>query len=155
MLSAELEELANGSDNNVFYSKTAGGLVKVHLRMIASLADQPERRSANHMMAGNGTYSGRWGHSIDLKYLASKIAPCQKCYAIICEIGWCFDEDEVCPNCTRWAMSGDHPLLSYPPPADYPKEFIPTDGCLRPTRLTFDILIEGVIHTHQKVASAE
>ena len=56
----ELKDLCNGI-NNVFFSKNASKEVKVHLEIIASLGDQPERRNINYLMNGNSTFGKRYG----------------------------------------------------------------------------------------------
>ena len=51
----ETMELSNGV-NNTFYSMILKRNVKVHSEIIASLADQPERRSMNKIMLGNSLF---------------------------------------------------------------------------------------------------
>jgi hypothetical protein len=156
MFTEELESLSNGSMDNIFYSKHREELVEVHAELLASLADQPERRSANNLMNGNGRFAGRMGHSIDLTSLAASIEPCAECYKNICDKGDGFwASNSTCEKCTKWTMMGDHQLLRFPPPADYPLDRIPEGGFLFPAKLTYESLKEAVDLTHTMVSTGK
>jgi hypothetical protein len=130
--------------------------VEVHAELLASLADQPERRSANCLMNGNGRFAGRWGHSIDLTSVAESVEPCCECYQQICEHGDQFwKRNESCDKCTKWTMLGDHNLLQFPPPDDYPQDCLPEDGCLSPAKLTYESLKAAVDKTHNMVSTGK
>lgn len=51
MFVKELGELSSGT-NNTFYSMYHKRQMRVHFELIASLGDQPERRSMNYIMGG-------------------------------------------------------------------------------------------------------
>ena len=55
----ECDELANGIDN-IFYAMKLGCHVYVHFEIVAAIADQPERRSMNHLMLGNSMFVPRF-----------------------------------------------------------------------------------------------
>ena len=55
MFVQECSELSQGK-NNVFYSMQENKNAHVHFEIIASLGDQPERRSINYLMLGNSTF---------------------------------------------------------------------------------------------------
>jgi len=58
--SMELKKFQSGESVTFYY-----GLLKrnvtVHLELLVSLQDQPERRSANSIMLGGSMYTARWG----------------------------------------------------------------------------------------------
>jgi hypothetical protein len=55
----ELISLQDQKSNNWFYWKDRKKMVKVHVEVIFSLQDQPERRGANYLMLGSGGHSPR------------------------------------------------------------------------------------------------
>ena len=59
--------LRNGKDN-IFYYMRESRNIHVHYELIASLGDQPERRSMNYFMLGNSTYLSRY------RYIAIVVA---------------------------------------------------------------------------------
>jgi len=67
---AEMMELSSG-DDNWFYCQSLKMSVCVHIEMMASLQDQPERHQANCKMLGSGRYCARWGYTANFV----KIAP--------------------------------------------------------------------------------
>ena len=53
--------------------------VKVHFEIIASLADQPERRSMNKIMLGNSLFLSRFRYLGNLKKIGKYLPPCVDC----------------------------------------------------------------------------
>jgi hypothetical protein len=51
----------------MFYHGGLKRMVSVHVELIASVQDQPERRASNCLMLGSSRFFARWGYSIDLK----------------------------------------------------------------------------------------
>ena len=48
------------SKENAYYSRIFGKEINVMSKVIATLQDQPERRSCNHLILGRSDYAGRW-----------------------------------------------------------------------------------------------
>jgi hypothetical protein len=140
----ELVELGDMDTKKLFYSKIHGRIVKVIVILVASLMDQPERRSANFMMGGNSTFCARWGFSVNLKELAHRIIPCERCQEELYRSNMNWD-DVICSTCTQWRMSGDHKLLNFEPPKDYPVSEIPISGMLPARQLSYEIMTQAVL----------
>ena len=62
-----------------FYVGSKKQSVHLHFDLFCNLQDQPERRSSNHMMAGNAQYAGRWRVSADHLELYPKLKACDDC----------------------------------------------------------------------------
>ena len=52
--------------------------VWVHFETIASLGDQPERRSVNNLMLGNSTSLSRYRYSANVKKISQYLPPCDQ-----------------------------------------------------------------------------
>ena len=76
----ELMELKNKNKKHLVYSSIENRQMRVFGDIFASLMDQPERRSSNAFMLGNGTFSSRWGYSLNLKALQDVLPSCACCY---------------------------------------------------------------------------
>ena len=144
----ELKELADPG-RNVFYSKRHGGPVRVAVRLLASLQDQPERRSANHLMAGNGKFSGRFGYSVDTCHVCEILPSCDSCFRSLLK-----GEDVVpgsCGLCMNWTMDPESDLMKFPPPAHYPPGLLDESGLLSFKRVTYEGLTTAVRETDSNV----
>lgn len=76
----ELNELSDPTrKDNVFYSKIHQQDVRVHVELVVSLMDQPERRGTNCMMGGNSIYAARWGYRCNLQERHHLLSPCESC----------------------------------------------------------------------------
>ena len=53
--------------------------VQVHLEIIASLGDQPEKRSINKTILGNTSFISRFCYSENVKRIAQYLHPCVEC----------------------------------------------------------------------------
>ena len=58
----QLRDLGS-EQNNKIYSWTLKKDIRVHLELIVTLGDQPERRDINYLMNGNSVYGSRYGFS--------------------------------------------------------------------------------------------
>ena len=70
--------LSNGVNNN-FHSMFVKRNVRVHSETIASLGDQPERRSINKTMMENSLFISRFCHSSNEKKIANHVPPRVEC----------------------------------------------------------------------------
>jgi hypothetical protein len=61
--------------------------------------------------------------------------------------------EHPCDKCTKWTVMGDHKLLRYPPPDDYPPDYVPECGSLCPSKLTYESLKAAVDLTHTMVST--
>ena len=75
-LAKEMAELAGNESASDYFIRGSNVPVSVHAGMMASLQDQPERRSANHMLGLGGKYSARWRYSCDLAAIANTVLSC-------------------------------------------------------------------------------
>ena len=79
-----------------------GGLrkyVKVHFELLASLQDQPERRSVNYIMLGNSQYTASWRLMLDIAAVAKKIPACEGCFLNKLLLGEV--SNTTCVNCAN------------------------------------------------------
>jgi len=134
----ECKELASGR-NNIIYCARRRRNVFVHFEVIASLGDQPERRSMNYMMLGNSTHSSRYGYAANIGAIAMYLPPCEKCFTGMKEKRNFIKDDIKCQNCVNWNLMSTSPLLNYDAPKDYPNEMI-YNNKLRPMEVTFKLL---------------
>ena len=120
--------------------------------MVASVHDQPEQRSILVLSGGNSKYHTRFGYCLDTQYTANRLKACNKCYAeLIGEMeSWNINSDaesignfskwskHTCEDCVRWNYKIDSPLLTFPPPPNYPTNYdaLPS-GHIRPKRIKF------------------
>jgi hypothetical protein len=75
----ECNELSNGTNNIFYYMKEQRNVV-VHFELIASLGDQPERRSMNYLMLGNSTFSSRYGYAANVGAIWQYLPSCSTCH---------------------------------------------------------------------------
>lgn len=135
----ELLELSSADHSPLIYSKANGGMVRVHVEMCASLMDQPERRSANFLMAGNGVYAARWGYAMNLLAISKVLPACDTCFKKMKkgDRNW---NKKSCRKCCQWDVESKSSALQYNPPQDFPPSELDKTKKLRPTKLTFGLL---------------
>lgn len=125
--------------------------MRVHVELICSMMDQPERRGSNYMMGGNSIYGARWGYSINLQAVLKKLVPCATCQERLFrhDDGW---NATTCLNCSQWEMIRDDGFLSWDAPKGFPSL---EDGnhsvSLKPMKLDYGIFMEAATTTHNKV----
>ena len=132
----ECSELCSGKNNIVYCSRKNKNL-HVHFEILASLGDQPERRSMNYLMLGNSTYSSRYGYAANVGAISRFLPPCDNCFTGMKNNVHYIQQNIKCIKCVNWNLMSTSSLLSYDPPKYYPSEKIMK---LRPIELTFDIL---------------
>lgn len=97
--------------------------VRVHLELLASLQDQPERRKANYIMLGRSSYTAQWGLALDFTAVASGIPCCKHCMEKI--IRDYTSNDAQCTQCAKWDTQVNSGLLDFTPPINYPTDLLP------------------------------
>lgn len=159
----ELQELKDHTKNNIVYSSVVGKDIRVYGDIFASIMDQPERRSSNSLMLGNGLYSSRWGYSCNLKELQLVLPPCSVCFrhAMINAHQGRYDIDQLtkkCQDCVFWDMNKKgSELLKCSGPKDLPPTtlFECSNNKISPFKLTYEILCEGVSSVFENVSSGK
>ena len=135
------EDMEIPSKENAYYSRIFGKEINVMSKVIATLQDQPERRSCNHLMLGRSDYAGRWGYSCNFKKIKHQLPACKNCYDLLRSNtkNW----NIKCQSCLCWDTTENHRLLKYEAPPKFPKEDTTKerndDGYLRPFKLTYTI----------------
>ena len=124
-------------------------MINVHGEIFVSLQDQPERRSANYIMLGNGRYTARFGMAIDLCAVAAGIPACSKCFEKLLRNDYI--NTNPCKQCTAWEMDVKSSILDFDPPEHYPTECIPDNGKLHPIKLSYDVLKEAIKVAHDRI----
>ena len=114
----------------------------MYLELLVSLQDQPERRSANSIMLGGSTYTARWGYSLNVAAVSSKIPSCQSCFRDLL-LGHSTSSN-ACTECTNWVTDDNNVLLRYSPPNNYPEMELHSNGKLAPLHLKYDLLKRAV-----------
>ena len=90
--------------------------------MFVSLADQPERRSGNSLLAGNSNSHRRWRYAGNTQKILSTIPACKDClssmqmynaeFNAMEENGW---RQQNCTNCSNWMLFLENDLMKYQP----------------------------------------
>ena len=141
-----------------FYDGRNKRMCAVHLELIASIQDQPERRSENNIALGNQTFSSRWGYSIDSKNLVPKIIPCETCKQILL-LGKMESEEALtnCAECAAWDFDSHKnrvEVLKGNIPKNYPKslgsDFITYAST---TKISFAYLQGAIKNSHECVTN--
>ena len=138
---------------NMFYYGKVKEFVRVHVELLVSLMDQPERRSATFLARGNSNLGARWGYSVSLNDVQHTLVPCTVCTAkqITGDVEW---DKRACPSCTQWKLETNSIKLGWKRPDDFPKnEFRENGGVLLPMRLTFDVLRKAIKETETNVTN--
>jgi hypothetical protein len=153
LLRNELLELCDHeSDHNFFFSKIHGRDIRVHAEIICSLMDQPERRGANFMVGGNSLYGARWGYSVNLQEIHSRLVPCLACQNEIFQGNMSWNKSS-CKHCAQWEMIRKDNFLHWKAPKGFPATITCHDGYLRPRKLDYGILSFATRQAHQQVFS--
>ena len=125
LLSSNLDSL-NTSNNKWFSCSERGGRkVKVRIYIYASLGDSPEKYTISHICRGNGTYTSRFGFSINMKYAHKYLPACKRCRKdSLCKL---VDVNYICnrkcKKCVNWEFFNDpYKLLVSPVPANLPED---------------------------------
>ena len=96
--------------------------MKVRVHIFACLGDSPEKYTVCRITRGNGTYTCRWGHSIDIKLVKDSIPSCNKCRTKL--LNTCKDSrvivKDTCNACANWEFYGNGKTLLFEPPPKYP-----------------------------------
>jgi hypothetical protein len=147
-----------------FYIGTTKKCVHVYFELLATLQDQPERRSANHLGMGNAKYTTRFGVSADHDALYSKLKSCATCLEIMSQRFQEGEWDLPLPNCTKclnWDVLTDSSLARTPVHKNYP-EVAEGDQCrtvtvdgqryLKPFRIEYESLAGSLFTAHNQYA---
>jgi hypothetical protein len=115
--------------------------------------DQPERRGTNCMMGGNSSCGARWGYSINLQEVHSRLVPCQRCqeksFGSVNPLAW---NITMCTVCSQWEMIRNDNLLHWDAPKAFPKvDGIVNLGKLKPMKLEYSDLIDATQKAHEKI----
>ena len=120
--------------------------------------DQPERRGANYIMLGGGTYTSRWRHLANLSYVSANLQACDDCLANVLMANQRYHATESdaqgmrsCQRCFCWRTQGCGSILEFPIPESYPPDMAPPSGTLRPVVLTYERLRFAAQIAHEKV----
>ena len=129
----------------------------VHLELLASVQDQPERRAENCVSLGNATFTSCWGDLVDYKQLVSKIVPCESCRKVMFN-GLPSERNQIdsCTACVSWNLNSAYSkiLLRAKPSPDYPVDQLDDDGLIPPRKMTFDTLREAALEAHTNLLSS-
>jgi hypothetical protein len=151
LFSDEMTELRSG--NFKCYNKHTGSFVHVHMELVASLQDQPERHSCNALMLGSGNYSSRWGFTGDLATVAHHIPSCVACVQRNKQF---VPSNNHFQQCTIWETFGHYHLLWTPILKNYPSEFTTEEELyLSPKKLPYDMLKVGVMSSHANYVNGQ
>ena len=129
---------------------------KVRIYVYVCLGDSPEKYSISHITRGNGTYTSRWGHLIDIKNVYLLIPSCHQCRSenfLNCKDALC-NLSYSCKTCMNWEFYGDNEnLLLFGPPNKYPMDCDKLhNNKLRPQMVTSELLLKVCKTTHEKVS---
>ena len=152
---SDLEKF-NNNNLNWYLPKNSTKKKKVRLYVFACLGDSPEKYTVSHITRGNGTYTSRWGHLIDIKSVQDVIPSCKDCRKLnILQCGEVYcGETYSCRHCVNWDFYKDeYNLLLFDPPNKFPK------GCsnshsnkLAPQKITSRLLLSVCENSHTKIS---
>lgn len=158
----EVEMLEKGL---TFFVGALNKKVKIRFSLMANLADQPERRSANYLLGTNSIYHSRTAVSANHFHMYNQgvLRACACCEAKMTEHLQQNTSNDVlsCKQCLSWdALKTGCDLALTPLPEGYPnptKHKLPNNGrvvkkdgihYLRPSRITYNTLKQAVITAH-------
>lgn len=113
-----LSDPLHPSGNQFYYGKTKE-FVQVHVELVVSLMDQPERRAALHLIRGNSTNGPRWGYVASLIPTKDSLIPCSVCSGRLFKNDQLWDEDP-CTACAQWNMDREDEMLDWEASPDFP-----------------------------------
>ena len=85
--------------NNIIYCARRKINFHVYFEIIASLGDQPERRSMKHMMLDNSKNSSRYGYGKNVRDISLYLPPCENYFAEMKEHKNFIKDHIKCLNC--------------------------------------------------------
>ena len=148
----ELSNLNNGK-NNLMYSQVHERNVRVHPEIFTVLMDQPEKRSANCIMLGNGKFTARWGYAADIAAVLTGIPSCHDCFRKLLMNNVPYP---LCKKCVSWNIASKSGLMDFPIPQDYPDDLrTKANGKLSPKRITYLNLKNAKLKCHNKLLTGE
>ena len=153
-LASDIEKF-NNDNTKWFFPRNCSKKKRVRIHVYACLGDSPEKYTISHITRGNGTYTSRWGHLIDIKRVHLHIPSCCRCR----EDNFLRCKDRIyktsysCKNCMNWEFYGDNNnLLLFDPPKNYPADCDKLhNNKLSPQMLTSELLLKTCKHTHDKI----
>ena len=145
----ECKDLAGGKGNQ-FYSTHKKRNINVHFEIIASLGDQPERRSMNYMMLGNSIFCSRFRFSANLKEIYQHMPSCNRCFTCLKKDVKFDNVNTSCEKCVNWELMRNSVLTRFNPPKDYPLEKEDRNQYLTPIEITFESLRKCIEVSTQK-----
>lgn len=164
----EVQYLRNGNAGAIYDGATR----KAHhftIEIVATLGDQPERRSENGLSLGNATYHGRWRVSANTNELMTVLPCCDSCLLHLLDAkkeGNYTLPLPKCETCLQWDVLTNSPLARTIPPKHYPKM---TDPChpnyriiihneqqyLKPFKIEYETLCSAIDLVHDKIINGE
>ena len=152
-----LHEMYNGRTKSMCY---------VHVELIASIQDQPERREATSIAAGKSLHTSRYGYLINMQKLVDVIVPCNQCRICLMESESGGTDDDLkriksamnnCQQCVGWDFDGRNKrrLLRAMPPKDFPMDQLLSDGKYGIKECTFGGMRKAVEVAHQNMTKNE
>jgi hypothetical protein len=161
------EDLRALEKESTFYVGPENKTVRAYFGLLATLADQPERRSSNRLLAGNSNFLARMNVSADHHSIFAKLKACKECLNVMLDNyrNCCWDQPfPVCSNCLNWdVLKPDTDLSLVKIPTDYPNaaqreahgnfpsgRVVTKDGLdyLRPFKISYQSLKRAVDVAH-------
>jgi hypothetical protein len=139
-----------------FYNPVLQKNVRVHLELLLSMQDQPERRSVHSLMMGNSLYTPQWSLSLNWTKAYKQLKSCCHCQESL--LNHSFDNTIKCELCCNWNVHDNLIKLKFQAPIDYPQNDmnpIDNDNQILPTIIDHKLLIRVCTTSHEKVASNE
>ena len=129
---------------------------KARLYIFACLGDSPEKYTTSHITRGNGIYTSRWGHLIDIKSVQDVVPSCKDCRKLnILLCGEVQSEDSyTCKRCVTWDFYKDkHNLLLFDPQNKYPEDFTNLHSHKLASQKVTSKLLQSIYEiTHTKIS---
>jgi hypothetical protein len=106
------------------------------------------------MIGGNSIYGARWGYSVNLQEIHSRLVPCTACHKEISQgnIAW---NNKSCEHCAQWEMIRKDSFLHWKAPKGFPTTLNCHNGYLRPRKLDYDALCFATRQAHHHVLGGE
>ena len=156
----EIQVIKNATPMVSMYSRAYKSSVSVYVDYYCIMNDQPERRKNLGLALGNSAYHKRMGYVMDYKQVKNVIRSCDRCTkSIFDEFFFIFGKTKkrskpyhwrtkTCKKCTSFLYDMDSKLLHYKPDTTFPKIMVPSDGKMKPQRITRDYLEKTIYKVH-------
>ena len=155
----DLQSLREGPLHEMYNGRTKR-MCYVHVELIASLQDQPERRDVTCISRGNSLYTSCFGYLVNLKKLVHIVVPCTNCRTPLLETETGVTDHNCarcimqnCQECAAWNFDAPNKrkMLRTQPPKEFPTSELISHGELEIKECSFAGMMKAVEVAHKNM----